>query len=164
MVAQPVRLGHRPELGEILGPPERVGHAGHAGVVPQLGGDDLGIDAGAQLGRRQRHLQAQLLGEILAGLVEHDQQHLALAAAGADEVGRVLVAEQVVADVLHRLELARPGLRRGEAARMVAVEAVEVGDVLEIADPLVDTQQVVGRRGDEIERRRVGAEEGVDVR
>ena len=73
------------------------------------------------------------------------------------------MAEQVVADVLHRLELARTGLGRREAARMVAVEAVEVGDVLEIADPLVDAQKVVGRRRDEIDRGLVGAEEGVDL-
>ena len=75
------------------------------------------------------------------------KQRLALAAARVDQIGGVLVAEQVVADILHRLELARTGLGRREAARMVAVEAVEVGDVLEIADPLVDAEKVVAAQG-----------------
>ena len=163
VVAQIVGRGEGAQLGEARGAAERVRHAGHAGIVAELGGDDLGIDVGAQLGRRQRHLQAQLLDQLLAGLVEHDQERLALAAARLDQVGRLLVAEQVVADILHRLELARARLGRGDAARMLAVEAVEVGDVLEIADPLVEAQQVVGRGGDEIDRRLVGAEEGEDL-
>ena len=42
---------------------ERIGRALDAGLVAELRGDDLRIDMLAQLGRRQRDLEAELLGE-----------------------------------------------------------------------------------------------------
>ena len=68
--------------------------------------------------------------------------------------------EQVVADVLDRLELAARCRSAGhEHVRVAAVERVEVGDVVEVAHPAVDPEQVERGRRDEVDRRLVGAEE-----
>ena len=75
----------------------------------------------------------------------------------------LLVPEEVVADVLHRLELAVRALPRHEDARVVALERVEVVDVEEVAQPAIDAEQVERRRRDEVDRRLVGAEERADL-
>ena len=78
-------------------------------------------------------------------------------------VEHLLVLEQVVADVLHRLELDVRALLRHEHARVVALERVEVVDVEEVPQPAVDAEQVERRRRDEVDRRLVGAEERADL-
>ena len=57
-------------------------------------------------------------------------------------VDDLLVPEQVVADLLDRLELARLLLVRHEHVRMPAVERVVVVDELEVAHPAIDPEQV----------------------
>ena len=80
-----------------------------------------------------------------------------------DPIEHLLVLEQVVADVLHRLELAIRPLLGDEHARVVALERVEVVDVEEVAQPAVDAEQVERGRRDEVDRRLVGAEERADL-
>jgi hypothetical protein len=102
-----------------------------------LRGDDLGIDVLAQLGARQRDLLIELLGERLGLLVEHDEQQIArpaLLQLGAN----LLVAQQIIVDVLDRAELVRPVLARHRDLGMRAVETVEIIDVLELVDPAAE--------------------------
>jgi hypothetical protein len=89
-----------------------------------------------------RDLQSRGGRRLLRRVVEHDEHGLAALAAPLDPVEHLLVLEQVVADVLHRLELAVWPLLRHEHARVAALERVEVVDVEEPAQPAVDTEQV----------------------
>ena len=99
------------------------------------------------------------------GLVVEHHEH------GTSRRGRVLAirastslwSEEVVADVLHRLELAVRQLLRHEHARVGALERVEVVDVEEVAQPAIDAEQVERGRRDEVDRRLVGAEERADL-
>ena len=101
--------------------------------------------------RRQRDLEPELVGQLLGLGLEHHEQGLA-AAPGMHAIGDVLVPEQVRVDRLERREVVRLLAVRNEHVRVVAVEGVEVGDVLERADPLVDAEDVVGGRRDEVDR------------
>ena len=113
--------------------------------------------------RRQRDLEPELVGELLRLGLEHDEQGLA-AAPGMHTIGDVLVPEQVRVDRLERGEVVRLVAARHEHVRVVAVEGVEVGDVLECADPLVDAEDVVRGRRDEVDGGLARAHEPVDVR
>ena len=59
------------------------------------------------------------------------------------------VAQQVVVDLLAALELDVGLVLRGEHPRVTAVPGVVVGDVVEVADPPVDAEQVERGRPDE---------------
>jgi hypothetical protein len=118
----------------------------------------------AQLGGRVRDLQPGGRRGRLRRVVEHDEHGLAAGAAALDAVEHLLVAEEVVADVLHRLELAVRPLVRDEDARMAALERVEVGDVEEAPQPAVDAEQVERGRRDEVHRGLVRPEVRPDVR
>ena len=107
---------------------ERVRHRRHAGLVADAHGLDLVVAAGAQLGLGEPDLGAQLLGQFLGLLVEHQEDELRPAAAPIHQVDDILVLEQVVVDVLDRLELGMGFLGRREDVRMAPVEAVQVID------------------------------------
>ena len=91
---------------------------------------------------RERHLEPEFAGERLGLLVEHQERDLAARAPAADEVHDLLVPQQVVADLLDRLERARGLLLRHEHVRMPAVERVVVVHEPEVAHPPVDAEQV----------------------
>ena len=76
-----------------------------------------------------------------------------------DEAEDLGVPEQVVADVLDRLELRGRPVLRHEHVRVAALERVEVGHVVEVPHPAVDAEQVERGGGDEVDRGLVGAEE-----
>ena len=115
----------------------------------------------AKLRRRERHLQPQLVRERLGLLVEHQERDLA-AAPTPHVVHDLLVAQQVVADLLDRRERPRRLLLRHEHVRVPPVEGVVVVDELEVAHPAVDAQQVERRRAHEVDGRLVRAEEVAD--
>ena len=76
------------------------------------------------------HLQAQLLAS--SSLVSSNMRKttLPLPPRARDQVGRLLVAEQVVADVLHRLELAR----RSRRSATTCSASEEVADLVAAGD------------------------------
>ena len=74
------------------------------------------------------------------------------------------MAEQVVADLLDRLEGARRALAGHDHVRVVAVERVVVVEVPEVPHPAVHAEQVERRGRDEVDGRRVRAEEPADLR
>jgi hypothetical protein len=108
-------------------------------------------------------LEPGLGGGRLRLVVEHHEHGLAARAVLAHAVTHARVLEQVVADVLHRLELVVLARRRNEHARVVALERVEVVDVEEVPQPAIDAEQVERGRRDEVDRRLVRAEERADL-
>ena len=72
-------LGQLEQLVVVAGAAEPVGHGRHAGLVAELGGDDLRVQPVAQLRARQRDLQPDLLAQLLGLLVEEDEQRQAAA-------------------------------------------------------------------------------------
>ena len=172
VVAEPGGGGVLEQLGIAGRTPENVRDARDARCLPELRGDDLGIEPVAKLGRWQRDLEPRLGRPALGLLIEeHEHRLAALAlAAGArlpvrgDELGQPLVPEQVVADVLDRAELRVWGPGRNEHAWMAAVERVEVVDVVEPPDPPIDPEKVERDRRDEVHRRLVGPEEATQLR
>ena len=113
--------------------------------------------------RRMRHPQPDLGGQLLGLGVEHHERRQPARPVRADQAADLRVAEQVVADVLDRLELGRTPVGRHEDIRMPAVERVVVADVAEAAHPPVDAEQVERCRRDEVDRALVGAEELAQV-
>ena len=152
---------HQP--GVVVRAAHGVRHARHARVVAELRRDDLRVQPVSERGRRERHLEAELAGELLGLLVEHQERGLAPRATPADEVRDLLVSQQVVADLLDRAELARPLLAGHEDVRMGSVERVVVVQELEVAHPPVDPEQVERRRRDEVDGLLVRPEEAADV-
>ncbi len=108
VVAEPRGARELHQRGVVVRATHGVRHARHARLVAELRRDDLRVQPVAQRGRRERHLQAELAGELLGLLVEHQERSLAARTAPADEVHDLLVPQQVVADLLDRAELARP--------------------------------------------------------
>ena len=80
------------------------------------------------------------------------------------EVADLLVPEEVVHDLLDRLERARRLLLRHEHVRVHAVERVVVVHEPEVAHPPVDPEQVERRRAHEVDGRLVRPEEVADRR
>ena len=74
-MAQPGAVRQGQQLGVAGRPPEHVRDAGHAGVVAQLGGHDLGVEAVPELGRRVGDPQPGPGRQLLGLLVEHDEHH-----------------------------------------------------------------------------------------
>ena len=153
--AEELRVGHRR--------PHRVRNAGHARLVRELGRHDLRVEPMTQRCGWERDIEAQLFGQLLGLAVEHEKDRLAAGAPVADEVAHLLVAEQVVADLLDRLEASRRPHPRHEHVRMRAVEAVVVVQVAEARHPAVDAEQVERRRRDEVDGRSTGSEVPADV-
>ncbi len=166
-----------PELGVGPRPAEHIRHRRHAGLVAEPGRHDLAVEAVAQRGAREAESEAGFLGQPLGLLVEHQERRQATGPAvgpvrvppgwrrssRVDEVADLLVADEVVHDLLDRLEGARLPLLRDDDVRMAAIEAVVVVDVPEVPDPAVDAQQVERGRTDEVDRRLVRPEERPDV-
>jgi hypothetical protein len=71
-----------------------------------------------------------------------DERRLAARPAGADELKRLGVVQQVVADVLDRGELAPLTPARNEHAGVAALERVEVSQVEQVAHPPVDPSRL----------------------
>ena len=73
------------------------------------------------------------------------------------------IAQEVVADVLDRRELAVLAVGGHDDAGMAALERVEERDVEQVAHPAVDPQEVERGGRDEVDRRLVGPEELPDL-
>ncbi len=116
----------------------------------------------AQCRRREGHLEPQLGRQTLGLLVEHEEE--GLAAGRLHAIDHLLVAEEVVADLLDRVEGRRRVVGGREDPRMVAVERVVEVEEAEAPHPAVDPEQVEGCGGDEPHRSLVGAEETPDRR
>ena len=150
------------ELPVVLGPPEDIRHARHARLVPQFRRHDLRVQPVTKRRRRKRDLESELPRQALGLLVEHEERRLA-APLGRDVVDDLLVPEQVVADVLDRLEGPGRPLPRHEHVGVVAVERVVVVDESEVSDPAIDPEEVERRGRDEIHGRLVRPEEPPDL-
>src|SRR4029453_16544072 len=113
--------------------------------------------APAPLVRGHDQLVAELAADLLGLLVEehhHDHRRTAPLAQVRLHFG---VAEQVVVDLLGRLELDVRLVLRREHPRVAAVPGVVVDDVLEVAHPAVDAEQVERGRPEEVDRLGVGS-------
>ena len=143
---------------------EHVRHARHVRLVAELRGHDLGVEPTPKLGRRQRHIEAGLGRAGLGLFVEEHEHRLAAGPARAHQLEHLPVAEQVVADLLDRVELPVGTVPRDDHARVAALERVEVVDVEEVAHPAIDAEQVEGGGRDEVDRRLVRAKEAADLR
>src|SRR5262249_4013069 len=139
-----------------------VGNARYAGVVAELGGDDLGIDIPPELCGRQRNLLAYLARNIFGLLIEHDEQELP-GAALLQVCADLLVTQEVIVDVLNGSKLMGTVFAWDGDLRMRAIEAIEVVDVIKLVDPSAKTQEVVGGRGQKRDRRLVVAEVAVNL-
>ena len=106
IVSQPARSRQGDELRVRRRGADRVGDAGYARVVAEAGGLDLRVEPMAERGGRERHLEVELAGELFGLVVEHEERGLA-GAVRRDEVGDLLVPEEVVDDLLDRPERAR---------------------------------------------------------
>jgi hypothetical protein len=138
------------------------GTLGHADLVAQPGGEQLGVEVVAQLRGRQDEVIAELVADPFGLLVEEHHRDLrpdGPGTAALDERPYLGVFQQPVVDLLAAAELEVRLVPRGEHARMRAVPAVVVGDVAEVPDPPVQTEQVERGGADEVDRHRVGAEE-----
>jgi hypothetical protein len=163
VVAEAGLVRERGQRGVGIGVAEHVRDRGRARLVAQLGGNDLGVQSAAQRIGRQDQRVALLAADLLGLFVEEHHRDHRHAAAAAQVLGDLGVAQQVVVDLLARLELdVRPVLRR-EYPRVLAVPGVVVGDVLEVAHPPVDAEQVESRRADEVDRLLVSPEERADL-
>ena len=146
VVAQPGPLREGRQLLVGRRPAQHVRHARHAGLVAEPGRDDLGVEAVPELGGRMGDPEPGARRQRLGLLVEHDEHRPAAGAVFAHPVPDLAMPQQVIADVLDRLELRCPAVGGHEDVGMAALERVEVGDVVEVADPAVDPQQVERRR------------------
>src|SRR5262245_20297218 len=140
-----------------------VGNARYAGVVAELGADDLGIDMSPELCGRQRNLLPELTRNILGFLIEHDEQELPRTAL-LQVCAHLVVTQKVVVNVLDGSKLMGTVFARDGDLRMRAIEAVEVVDVIKLVDPTAETQEVVGGRRQKRDRRLVLAKVGVNLR
>ena len=149
-------------VGFYLG--QNVWHGRHTSLVADAHGFDLVVHRLAQFGLGEPDGSAQLLAQPLGFFVKHQEHKFWLAAAPLDEINYFLVLQQVVVDVLDRLEFCMGLFRRAEHVGMFATVAVDVADVFEILDPFIQAQQVeVGRR-DEIDGVFVSVKEPADFR
>src|SRR5262245_6788421 len=139
-----------------------VGNARYAGVVAELGGDDFGINMSPELCGRQRNLLSELACNILGLLIEHDEQELA-GTALLQVCTHLLVTQEVVVDVLDGPKLMGTMFARDGDLGMRAIEAVEVVDVIKVVDPTAKTQEVVGGRRQQRDRRLVLAKVGINL-
>jgi hypothetical protein len=112
--------------------------------------------------RRKRDLESELPRQVLGLLIEHEERRLA-APLGRDVVDDLLVPEQVVADVLDRLEGPGRPLTRHEHVGVVAVERVVIVDESEVPYPAIDPEEVERRGRDEIHGSLVRPEEPPDL-
>jgi hypothetical protein len=87
----------------------------------------------------------------LGVVVEHQERGLAAAARGY-QIHDGLVAEQVVVDVLDRLERLVWRVVWDQHVRVPGIEAVDVVDAGEPVHPLVHAEDVEVRRADEVDR------------
>ena len=108
-------FGHASQARPVVDAGQHVRHAWRAGLVAQLGGDDLGVQVLAQAGGGQDQVVAQLLADVLGFAVEEHHRDLGPHAArsGGVDVGPHLgVGQQPVVDLLAALELAGRACRR----------------------------------------------------
>ena len=159
VMAQPGAVRQGQQLGVAGRPPEHVGDAGNAGVVAQLGGHYLGVEAVPERGCRVGDPQPGPGRQFLGLVVEHDEHRPAAGAVRCSEAEDLGVPEQVVADVLDGFELRGPPVLRHEHVRVAALERVEVRHIVEVPHPAVHAEQVERGGGDEVDGRLVGAEE-----
>ena len=163
VVAEAGRRRERGERGVAVRPAEHVRDRRRARLVAQLGGDDLGVQPAPQRIRRQDQRVALFPADLLGLFVEEHHRDHRRPAALAQVFADLGVAQQVVVDLLTRGELDVRAVLRGEHPGVLAIPGVVVGDVLEVADPSVDAEQVERRRADEVDRLGVGPEERADL-
>ena len=89
-----------------------------------------------------RYLEPGFGGERLGLIVEHHEHALAPGSFGMDVIEHLRVAEQAVADVLHRVELAMRAVLGHKHTWMSALEGVKPGDVVEGLHPPIDAEQI----------------------
>ena len=122
---------------------EHVRHRRRTGLVAELGRDDLGVEPAAQRVRRAGSGRSRARAQISS--VSSSKKTIAIigrAAAPAAGGPAPRVAQQVVVDLLAGLELDVGLVLRREHPRVRAVPGVVVDDVLEVAHPAVDAEQV----------------------
>jgi hypothetical protein len=160
---EPGAAGEGEQVREARRRPHRVRDARDPRVVAQARRLDLRVESMPERGRRERDVEPELLRELFRLLVEHQERGLPPAAL-PNQVGHLLVAEEVVHDLLDRLEGSRRPLTRDEHVRVPAVERVVVVDEPERPDPPVDPEQVERRGAHEVDRRLGRSEEVPDRR
>lgn len=148
VVAQSGVLRKRQQFLVGAGATHHVRHARDACLVGQTRHDGLGTQPVAQLHRRMHDLQTRLPREGLSLLVHHHEAGLTAGSATRDELERLGIAQQVVADIAHGVEIDAVAPPGHEYARVYALERVKVGEVEEVSYPAVDAEQV--ERGGEM--------------
>ena len=190
----PVRLGRDEERGlarvavrrlehQVGAQPGRLGRAAtsssqsldrasgrsarwRADLVAEPGGDELGVQVLAQLGRRQD----QVVAELRRRSARSPRRRRPWRSSGGRPGPRRCMKARTSAFCSSQLLISSPlsnsmyGLCCGrEHPRVRAVPGVVVGDVGEVADPPVEPEQVERGRADEVDRDVVGAEEVPDL-
>ena len=163
-VPRPCAVGQRGQLGVGVRPAEHVRHRRRTGLVAELGGHDLRVEPPAQRVRRAGSARSRARGRSpRSPRRRRPSRPSASRRGGCRYCLHLGVAQQVVVDLLAGLELHVRLVLRGEHPRVLAVPGVVVDDVLEVAHPAVDAEQVERGRADEVDRLLVGPEERADL-
>lgn len=108
-VAEPGRVGLAAQRAPVAAAGQHVWHRGDPGLVAQTGGDDLRIQSGAQLGRWQDQVAAQLIADHLRFLVAEDLGDL------RTDAGTAGYLMHIVESASHQLPLAVNVVRDGDS-------------------------------------------------
>ncbi len=94
----------------------------------------LSIDC-AQFCLWEPDVGTELLRQTFGFLVEHQEDEFRLSAAPLYEVNDLFVLQQVIVDILDRLELGMRLLRGAEHVRVLTAVAVDIADVFKVLAP-----------------------------
>ncbi|EMQ99300.1 hypothetical protein ADIAG_01293 [Paeniglutamicibacter gangotriensis Lz1y] len=108
-VAEPGRVGLAAQRAPVTAAGQHVWHRGDPGLVAQTGGDDLRIQSGAQFGRWQDQVVAQLIADHLRFLVAEDLGDL------RTDAGTAGYLMHIVESASHQLPLAVNVVRDGDS-------------------------------------------------
>ena len=131
---------------------KRIGNRRHTRLVANAHGFDLVVAACAKGCLGKPHLATQLFDQAFRFLIEHQENEMRLATAPFDQINDLLVLQQVIVDILDRLEFRMRLLARAEDIGMTAVIGIDIGYVFEILAPFINAKQVEIGGGNKIDR------------
>jgi hypothetical protein len=152
VVAEPGTPCQGVQNGVVRRAAQHVGDAGDSRFVPEPRGHDLRVEPFAQVRLGKRDLQPKLRGQRFRRLIEHHEDRFTITAP-TNEVVYLGMAKKVVVDLLHRPPRALFAHLGHEETCVTSIERIVVADVVKIADPRLDAEQIKRRGGNEIGRR-----------
>jgi hypothetical protein len=161
MFAEPARhLSKRLVTGDLA---EDIWNARYARSLGNSRRLDFVVDLRPKFRRGKAHLQSGALAQALGLLIKHQEYRFAAGAALLDEFDNFRMAQEIVVDVLNRLERFVISFGRDIYMGMRAVKAVDGANEVEVANPFIHAQQVEIRRTNEVHRLGVSMKETANV-